>query len=113
MSYPRLAARASMLGLAGVLSCGAAARDPVTDWYTISVADGAIVGRASHRVAHDAGGSAITDTQDISLTEAHHGALTLSDTRVERQDAAGRTVSITDRARNGTPRPTPWRGSTA
>jgi hypothetical protein len=101
MSYPRLAARASMLGLAGVLSCGAAAPDPATDWYTITVADGAIVGRASHRVAHDAGGSAITDTQDISLTEAHHGALTLSDTRVERQDAAGRTVSITDRARNG------------
>jgi hypothetical protein len=101
MNDARLVTRVLMLGVTGALSCSAVASDPGTDWYTISVADGAVVGHASHRVVHDAGGAAITDTQDISLTEAHHGALILSETRVERQDAAGRTVSITDRTRNG------------
>ena len=96
----RLAARVILLGLAGVMSCAAIA-DPITDWYTISMADGAVVGHASHRVERDSGGTVITDAQDISLVDTHHGALNLSQTRVEHQDAAGHTVSIADSARSG------------
>ncbi|MEG3144020.1 transglutaminase-like domain-containing protein [Sphingomonas sp. RT2P30] len=101
MNIARHATRVFLLGGVGALLGGATAPGTSKDWYRITVADGSVIGAASHEISRDGAGTTITDVQDISLIESHHGAMALHQQRVERRDATGHTLSIIDKSRSG------------
>ena len=87
-----------MTGLAG-----AAAAAPGDDaaWYIIEAQDGARIGHSALSVAPAGDGREIVEDREMRLQETNHAGAHIIEHNVVRQDAAGRTLSISEHLQNG------------
>lgn len=98
----RRAAVWASLALASLTGTAAAAPEPGDSaWYVIVARDGATIGHRSHENVPGPDGRRIVDVQQIDLVEQHHGPLHLSRRSEVREDAAGRTIAISEETRDG------------
>lgn len=94
----RLARIALLAGLAGA---GDAAPGDNAAWYIIQAQDGATIGHSSLDVIAAGEGREIVEDREMRLQEANHPAAHIIEHNVVRQDAAGRTVSISEHMQSG------------
>jgi transglutaminase-like putative cysteine protease len=95
----RIARIVLIAALAG--SGAAAAPGANAVWYLILAQDGATIVHSSQEVTAVDGGVEIVENREMRLQEANHPAAHILERIAVRQDAAGRTVSISEHWQNG------------
>ncbi len=70
-------------------------------WYVIAAEDGAVLGHASVEITQTDDGREIVENQEIYLREQGGEPARVSVRSVRREDASGRTVSISDTSQSG------------
>lgn len=91
----RLASIALLAGLAGAAPGDDAA------WYIIQAQGGARIGHSAITVVPAGAGREIVEDREMRLQEASHPVAHIIEHNVTRQDAAGRTISISEHMQNG------------
>jgi transglutaminase-like putative cysteine protease len=95
--------RIARIVLIAALAGSGAAAAPADDaaWYLILAQDGATIGHSSQQVTAVDGGVEMVENREMRLQEANHPPAHILERIAVRQDASGRTVSISEHWQNG------------